>query len=204
MSVLADECPNCGAPSSFGPDRDDVVPDDVMRRRRRVLGIGVIFFIAVAVLGRNSWFSWIDFDDPDHINPAAHAETDAAMVATTATELFETYRDNSQAWKLRFSKRPLEVSGTVVRVVNDPGGSAPNVLLGTSDPAAPLWIDLDKRSYDASATLKPGDNVTVQCRYTQRNWDPSRPIMRHCNFEQAKALPATQAPAALPQPPSKD
>jgi hypothetical protein len=196
MSVLADECPSCGAPVDFGSERESPAVDE-HRRRRRLFFIGFGVLLLFLLISRLAWVPWGMFGGPNRDWVRGGWDHDKGAVTTTAAEVFETYRDNSRAWKTRFARRPLVVTGTVVRVVSGPGGDDPNILFQTPDPAKPLWVDLQRKSYDASAELKPGQSITVRCRYMQEHMGPD-PWLRHCEIEEASALPALPSPPPVP------
>ena len=57
----------------------------------------------------------------------------------------------------------MVVSGAFVRTVPDGYGSI-DMRLKTSNPQAPLGVDLDRVSVEEATKLEPGQDVTVSCR----------------------------------------
>jgi hypothetical protein len=199
----AEFCPNCGAlarsgtsPRSSGERASsEPVPPDLQVRRRRVFFVGLAVVIAVAALGRIGPGFDFDFDDSDQHGPKV-------AVTADAQELYQAYVDDADEADEKFADRPIVVTGEFVRVQPDGGGN-PDLRLKTSNPDAPLGVDLLPASHDLSATLQPGQKISVSCEKVastgEERWLQNCLIQAAPPEPQAPAKP--EAPTAPADPP---
>jgi hypothetical protein len=186
-------CPRCGA-TGPGAGPDDESLDDLKAGRRRLFLTGFACLFIGLVMGSGS--SWVNFGQRDFWSggPPASAWPGRTPALATAGELVETYRDDRQSAQRRYSRRPLIVTGNVVRV-DQHAQFGPDILLSTSDAAKPLRVDLLKDSHDASDALVPGAAVTVGCQHVEEHIGPD-PWLRNCRILESGA--ALAAPPGVP------
>ena len=198
MSALREFCPHCGAPMHRASEREPGAPaersDDELKRNRRNVLIAAAALLAVAgITGRSSWFG-ATFDFGSH-----HRER--GPVTIDAQQVYDAYRADAHAAARRFRHREMVVSGEFVRIVPDGQGN-PDLRLKTSDPNAPLGVDLVPISYEPAARLKPGQRVTVSCQritgFGDDHW------LQNCAIQNVAGGPPaapTAPPAATPPSP---
>jgi len=213
MSPIATYCPSCGAAALDEPEpqrsRDigELSADELMVRRRRVLFIGFAILLLVVMLSKLSWIPWTMFGGRGwggngwEQSGWDNGWGDKSPAVTTASELFDAYRDNRNAARHRFGHRPLLLSGTVIRVEVDPKWG-PDVMMRTNDPSKVLRIDLAEESYDESKSLTAGQTLDVGCARVMETLGPD-PWLRSCRILKPGELPASPpAPPLPPVPPS--
>ena len=198
VSALREFCPHCGAPthlsrSERGPGAPVGRSEDELKRNRRIVLIAVAALLAVAALtGRSSWFG-MTFDLGSH-----HRERGPVVIE--AQQIYDAYHSDRHAAARRFRGREMVVTGEFVRIVPDGQGN-PDLRLKTSDPEAPLGVDLAPISYDQSARLKPGQRVTVSCQRITGSGDDH--WLQNCAIQSvAGGPPAAPTASPAPTPPS--
>src|SRR5262249_40349539 len=147
--------------------RDYDAPDgrsteELKRNRKTVLIACAAIAGMLAVAGKLSWHI-----PPVHID--IH-EPHKGPVVTDADTLYRAYRDDPDTAERRFGGRESQASGEFLRIVPDGYGSI-DMRLKTSNPDAPLGIDLVSESVDDAKLLRPGQQVTVSCRSVARTGD---------------------------------
>ena len=201
---LREFCPHCGAPthpsrSERGPVAAGGRSEEELKRNRRNVLVAVAALLAVAGLtSRASWFG-ATFNIGSH-----HRERGPVVI--DAQQIYDAYRDDAHAAARRFRGREMVVTGEFVRIVPDGQGN-PDLRLKTSDPEAPLGVDLAPISYDQSARLKPGQRVTVSCQRITGSGDDR--WLQNCAIQNvaggqaaAPAPPPAAAAPPAPTPPS--
>ena len=175
--------------SGRGPDAPVGRSEEELKRNRRTVLIGVVIVLALAGLtSRASWFG-TSFDVGSH-------HRDRGPVVIDAQQIYDAYRTDPHAAARRFRHREMVVTGEFVRIVPDAQGN-PDLRLKTSDPQAPLGVDIVPISYDQSARLKPGQRVTVSCQRITGSGDDH--WLQNCAIQNVAGGPAA-APAAPPAP----
>ena len=158
---LREFCPNCGTPRAPGLRRREAgapggrSPEELKRNRKTVLIACAAIAAVLAAAGKLSWSI-----------PPVHIELNEPRkgpVVTTAEELVRAYAANPAAAEERFDGREIMVSGQFLRIVPDGYGSI-DMRLKTSNPDAPLGVDVAAASVDDAKLLRPGQEVTVSCR----------------------------------------
>lgn len=194
VSALREFCPHCGAPTHLsrregGPDAPAGRSEDELKRNRRNVLIAVAALLALAgITGRSAWFG-TTFHIGSH-----HRERGPVVI--DALQIYDAYRADAHAAARRFRDREMVVTGEFVRIVPDGQGN-PDLRLKTSDPEAPLGVDLVPISYDQSARLKPGQRVTVSCQRITQTGDDR--WLQNCAIQNVAGGPPP-APAASPAP----
>ena len=174
------------------PDGPPGRSEDELKRNRRNVLIAVAALLAVAGLtSRASWFG-TTFHVGSH-----HRERGPVVI--DAQQIYDAYRDDAHAAARRFRGREMVVTGEFVRIAPDGQGN-PDLRLKTSDPEAPLGVDLAPISYEQSARLKPGQRVTVSC---QRITSGEDHWLQNCAIQTvAGGPPAAPTTPPAPTPPS--
>jgi len=195
-------CPACGTPIRLGrrgrgpggrrpTERSD---EELKSNRKRVLIIGAAILFTLGIVSRGSWFgATIDHDSADRPRGPAVVE---------AQQLFQAYRDDPRAANRQYGHREMVVTGEFVRIAPD-GNGDPDLRLKTSDPAAPLGIDMIRASHEQATQLRPGQIVTVSCARVDRTGDER--WLRSCAIQsvsEARAVPAPPPVPAAPPPPA--
>jgi hypothetical protein len=201
VSALREFCSHCGAPMHRSSSvREPGAPDgrsdeELKRNRRKILIVGAALLAVAGITSRSAWFG-TTFHIGSH-----HRERGPVVI--DAQQVYDAYRDDAHAAARRFRGREMVVSGEFVRIVPDGQGN-PDLRLKTSDPEAPLGVDLAPISYEAAARLKPGQLVTVGCQRITGSGDDR--WLQNCAIQNvAGGQPAAPAPspaAAPPSPPS--
>jgi hypothetical protein len=201
VSALREFCPHCGTPmhrSSVerGPGAPGGRSDDELKHNRRnVLIIGAAVLAVAGITSRSAWFG-ATFHLGSH-----HRERGPVVI--DAQQVYDAYRDDAHAAARRFRDREMVVSGEFVRIVPDGQGN-PDLRLKTSDPDAPLGVDLAAISYEPAARLKPGQRVTVSCQRITGSGDDR--WLQNCAIQNAAggqpAAPASSPAPTAPSPPS--
>lgn len=200
VNVLREFCPSCGAPlhrdppagRSAGPSGRPA--DELRNNRKTILIAGGAILLGLAALGKLSLPGL-----PIHIN-ADDDRRGPALVE--AQQLYEAYRDDEDSAAKRFEGREMVVSGEFLRNVPDGYGSL-DMRLKTSNPEAPLGIDLAGIAIEDAKKLRPGQRVTVSCQGMGGGGDD--PWVRECAIQPADGgivPPALPAPPAPPPPPA--
>ncbi|HEX4736265.1 MAG TPA: hypothetical protein VH331_01760 [Allosphingosinicella sp.] len=197
MSPLREFCPHCGAPTHRSPSaRDSGAPagrseDELKRNRRNVLfGAAILLAVAGITSSRSSWFG-------PTIHLGSH-HRERGPVVIEAQQVYDAYRVDAHAAARRFRDHEMVVSGEFVRIVPDGQGN-PDLRLKTSDPEAPLGVDLVPISYEPAARLKPGQRVTVSCQRITGSGDDR--WLQNCaiqNVAGGQAAAPTSSPVATP------
>ena len=206
LSPLREFCPKCGAPAHRGgPEPAGARSEEELKQnRKKVLVVAVALLLTAGIGSKIPWLgASIDFDSHDRPN---------GPVAVEAQQLFQAYRDDARAARKRFAHREILVTGEFVRIAPDAQGD-PDLRLKTSDPQAPLGIDLIRASHAQAAQLQPGQSVTLSCERVARTGKER--WLRHCAIDSvaegkaapavapgAPARPAAPAPPAAPTPPT--
>ena len=191
-------CPKCGAPihrsrrerlSAQPGARSD---EELKRNRRKVLVIGAAILLAMGIAGKVSWVGTsIEHESEDRPRGPAVVQ---------AQQLFDAYRDDPRAADKLYRRREMVVTGQFVRIAPD-GRGDPDLRLATSDPQAPLGIDLIRASHEQATQLRPGQTITVSCERVDRTRDER--WLRNCAIQTVKETEATApapAPASVPTP----
>jgi hypothetical protein len=200
VPVLREFCPNCGAP--LHRDSPALRPSapaersngDLLANRKRILIGGGAVLLVLAALGKLSLPGI-----PIHINVDDDRKGPAVV---EAQQVYEAYREDPGSAARRFADREMVVSGEFLRNVPDGYGSL-DMRLKTSNPDAPLGIDLAGIAIEDARKLKPGQRVTVSCQGMGGGGDD--PWVRECavqpTAEPGNAVPAPPAPPPPPAPP---
>ena len=200
VNVLREFCPSCGAvlhrdSPARRPARPSGRPSDQLNdnRKKLLIGGGAIL-LALAALGKLSLPGipiHVDIDN-DRKGPAL----------VEAQQVYEAYRDDEDAAAKRFADREMVVTGEFLRIVPDGYGSL-DMRLKTSNPEAPLGIDLAGIAIEDAKKLRPGQRVTVSCQGMGGGGDD--PWVRDCAIQSAadapSGVPSPPAPPAPPSPP---
>ncbi len=163
MPPLREFCPNCGTATNPGLRRRPPgvlggrSTDELKRNRKTVLIACAAMAALLAVSGKIPWHIphgiHIDMDAPSHKGP----------VVTNAEVLVRAFAADPAAAEKRFGGREIMVGGEFLRIVPDGYGSI-DMRLKTSNPDAPLGVDVVNDSVDDAKRLQPGQEVTVSCR----------------------------------------
>jgi hypothetical protein len=202
VSVLRDVCPRCGTPVDAAlrgprfrtPGPPGPRPEDELKRNRKTVLIVCGAIVAVLAVGGR-------LSGPFHPIRIALHEPRKGPVATDAETLYSAYRADPDAAARRFARREIIVSGEFLRTVPDGYGSI-DMRLKTSNPEAPLGVDLARESVDDAKLLRPGQQVTVSCRRVWHTGDEH--WLENCAIQpggNAGAAPAAPSPAPVPSPP---
>jgi hypothetical protein len=132
---------------------------DLKRNRNRVLAVGGGILLTLGVLGAGNW---IDFDSGEDDHHHSDVQEPRGAVTAEADEIHRAYRDDPDAAERRFADREMVVSGEFLRIVPDGYGSL-DLRLKTSNPDAPLGIDIADIGIEDAKKLVPGQRVTVSC-----------------------------------------
>ena len=200
VNVLREFCPSCGAvlhrdSPARRPAGPSGRPDNQLHDNRKTLLIGGgAILLGLAALGKLSLPGI-----PIHVNIDNDRKGPALV---EAQQVYEAYRDDEDAAAKRFADREMVVTGEFLRIVPDGYGSL-DMRLKTSNPEAPLGIDLAGIAIDDAKKLKPGQRVTVSCQGMGGGGDD--PWVRDCAIQSAadapSGVPAPPAPPAPPPPP---
>jgi hypothetical protein len=168
-------------------------PEELKSNRRTVLVVAAGLLVMLGVAGRLSWHVPTVF----HINADHHRK---GPVAVEADQLYQAYRDDADAAKKRFGGREIVVSGEFLRLVPDGWGSL-DMRLKTSNPEAPLGIDVVQLALEDAKELRPGQRVTVSCQHMGSGGDAL--WVQDCAIQPTGGGSAAPiAPTAPPPPPS--
>ena len=171
--------------------------DQLNDNRKKLLIGGGAILLALAALGKLSLPGI-----PIHVNIDNDRKGPALV---EAQQVYEAYRDDEDAAAKRFADREMVVTGEFLRIVPDGYGSL-DMRLKTSNPEAPLGIDLAGIAIDDAKKLRPGQRVTVSCQGMGGGGDD--PWVRDCAIQSAaeapSGVPAPPAPPAPPPPPGGD
>ena len=192
-------CPQCGTPTS-GALRErrqgTRSPEELRRNRRNVLVIGAAMVAGFAIIGPFSLFGGsIDLGS---------GEGRRGPLVIEAEQIYEAFRDDSEAADERFDDREMVVSGEFLRIVPDSRGN-PDLRFKTSNPGGPLGADLAPISHEAATRLRPGQRVTVSCQRITGNGNDH--WLQNCSIEtpaEGGATPSASpspSPSATPAPP---
>ena len=168
VSVLREFCPQCGTSTAAGMrERGFGAPggrpvDELQRNRGRVLMVGAGILIVLGVMGK---FSWPGI--PIHIG--THHDQRRAPVTIGAEQLYNAYQADPAGADSRFGGREMVVSGALVRTVPDGYGSI-DMRLKTSNPQAPLEVDLDRVSVEGSDKAGAGSGRDGQLPPCFADW----------------------------------
>ena len=194
--MLREFCPQCGTSTAagmrergFGPPGGRPV-EELQRNRGRVLIIGAGILIVLGVMGK---FSWPGI--PIHIGTDKHPR---APVTIAAEQLYNAYQSDPADADSRFGGREMVVSGAFVRTVPDGYGSI-DMRLKTSNPQAPLGVDLDRVSVEEATKLEPGQDVTVSCRRVSQTGEER--WLQDCVIQPPAETGAARAASPSPPPP---
>jgi hypothetical protein len=188
---LREFCPHCGSalrsrrepwPGAATAGRSE---DELVRNRKRVLVIGAAILLTFGLVGKASWFGAT-------INLGS-GHRHKGPVSVQADQLFRAYRDNAHAADRRYGRREIVATGEFLRIAPD-GSGDPDLRLKTSDPDAPLGIDLIRASQGQATELKPGQTVTVSCERVDRTGDER--WLRNCAIQEVRGPGAAQSPPA--------
>ena len=191
VSPLREYCPQCGTPIHRAPREGrpaGPVPrseEELKRNRRNVLVIGAAILLTVGVVGKISWFGpSIDIrSDERRRGPAV----------VKAEEVFQAYRRDARAADRQFRRREMVVTGEFLRITPD-GQGDPDLRLKTTDPEAPLGIDLIRASHEQAMQLRPGQTVTVSCQRVNRTGEER--WLQNCAIQTVEGSGAAASPSA--------
>jgi len=203
VSVLREFCPKCGTSVAagmrergFGPGGR--APEELMRNRKTVFMVGAGILILLGVAGKIQPFGHLSI--PAHVTIGGDRRP-LAPVTIRAEQLYDAYQRDAGSADSRFGGREMVVSGSFVRTVPDGYGSI-DMRLKTSNPQAPLGVDLDKVSVDMATKLEPGEDVTVSCRRVSQtgdeHWLQDCVIQPPAEGAAAPTAPPAPAPPAAP------
>jgi len=203
VNVLREFCPSCGAVlHRDSPARRPASPsgrpsDQLNDNRKKLLIGGGAILLGLAALGKLSLPGI-----PIHVNIDNDRKGPALV---EAQQIYEAYRDDERSAEKRFADREMVVTGEFLRIVPDGYGSL-DMRLKTSNPEAPLGIDLAGIAIDDAKKLRPGQRVTVSCQGMGGGGDD--PWVRDCAIQSAadapSGVPTPPAPPAPPAPPGSD
>lgn len=211
ISSRREFCPSCGTPTGSASrqprlQRRERTPEELRRNRRNVgLFAGGLLVIALAT-GKLNPLGWLPFGG--HGVNITISDDKPAPVTIDADQLYRAYADDQKAADKRFRGREMVVSGTFLRTVPDGYGSI-DMRLKTSNPEAPLGVDLNGVSVDAATKLQPDEQVTVSCRRVSGSGNDH--WLQDCVIQPPEgdgpdqpALPSPPAPPSAPDaaPPS--
>lgn len=203
VPLLREFCPKCGAATDpglraslhrarnwdLGPGGRS--PDELKRNRKTVAIVGAAALVlALGIGGRLSW--------PSHlIHIKSHERHEAkGPVTVEADQLYRAYRDDPDSAAKKFGGREMVVSGEFLRLVPDGWGSL-DMRLKTSNPEAPLGIDVAELALDDAKKLQPGQRVTVSCHHMGSGGDVL--WVQDCAIEPTAGVTAAPAPPAAPE-----
>jgi hypothetical protein len=193
VSPHREYCPQCGTPihrtRREGRSGRPIAgsEDELKSNRKKVLIAGAAILLALGVMGKISWFG-AKFDFGSHERPRG-----AAVVQ--AEQFFQAYRNDAHAAEKLYRHRELVVTGEFLRIAPD-GSGDPDLRFKTSDPQAPLGVDLIRASHEQAIQLRPGQIVTVDCERVGRTG--AERWLRNCAIQAVKdgsASPAAPSPA---------
>jgi hypothetical protein len=197
LPAFREFCPHCGTPTKRGlrghrPGGPfERTEDELKRNRRKVLIIGAALLLTTGIVGKISWFgASIDHDPPERPRGAAVVQ---------AQQLFQAYRDDADAADALYGGREMIVTGEFVRIAPD-GHGDPDLRLRTSDPEAPLSVDLIRAAHDQATQLRPGQTVTVSCAHVDRTGEER--WLRNCAIQPVKEGGESPSPPAAPASPA--
>ena len=203
VNVLREFCPSCGAVlHRDSPARRPAGPsgrpsDQLKDNRKKLLIGGGAILLGLAALGKLSLPGI-----PIHVKIDNDRKGPALV---EAQQIYEAYRDDERSAEKRFADREMVVTGEFLRIVPDGYGSL-DMRLKTSNPEAPLGIDLAGIAIDDAKKLRPGQRVTVSCQGMGGGGDD--PWVRDCAIQSAadapSGVPTPPAPPAPPAPPGGD
>ena len=182
------------------PRRDARAPrggrsdEDLHANRKRFLIGGAALLLVLAMWGKLSL--------PVHINIDDGRKGPAVL---EAQQVYDAYREDAPSAAKRFRGREMVVSGEFLRTVPDGYGSL-DMRLKTSNPDAPLGVDLAGIAIEDAKKLNPGQRVTVSCKRMAGGRD--NPWLQDCAIQSAADSggvpappPSPSVPAAPPPPP---
>jgi hypothetical protein len=165
-------------------------PEELHANRKKVLIGGAGILIVLAVMGKIGL-----------PGPSIHIDTDAPRkgpAVVEAQQVYDAYRDDPGSAAKRFHGREMVVSGTFLRLVPDGYGSL-DMRLKTSNPEAPLGVDLARIAIDDAKKLQPGQRVTVSCKRMAGGGND--PWLQDCAIQPAAESNGVPGPPAPPSPP---
>jgi hypothetical protein len=202
VSVLREFCPKCGTSVAAGIRERGFgtpggrPPEELMRNRKTVFMVGAGILILLGVAGKIQPFWHLSI--PAHVSIGGDSRP-RAPVTIRAEQLYDAYQSDPGSADSRFGGREMVVSGAFVRTVPDGYGSI-DMRLKTSNPQAPLGIDLDKVSIDMATKLEPGEDVTVSCRRVAQTGDER--WLQDCVIQPPAGGNAGPAAPPAPAPPA--
>ena len=214
VNPLREYCPSCGASAHSrlsgaprrSPDPSGRPPEELQRNRKTVLAVvGGILVLTVAFGSFRPFGHRLNFG-PGHVTIDT-GNTPRGPVTIDAEQFYQAYQRDPSAADDRFRNREMVVTGEFVRTVPDGYGSI-DMRFRTSNPEAPLGVDLDRVSVDGATKLEPGQQVTVSCRGVGRTGEEH--WLRDCIIQPPAETPAKPgagppavAPPAPPPPPNE-
>lgn len=142
-------------------------------------GIGCLVLIAILVvlyvIGSNA-----SSTSGSGTDAAAPADTSAAPIAVTATELFQAYDANEAAAQQQYGSSPLLVSGTIKSIDLD-FGNDPVVMLSTPNEFMSAHADLTKASQARASSLRKGTQIKLLCKSVAEV--AGTPMLRDCDIQ---------------------
>lgn len=143
-------------------------------------GIGCLVVIAILVvlyvIGSNATGG----NSGAGTDAAAPADTSAAPIAVTATELFKAYEANEAAAQQQYGSSPLLVSGTIKSIDLD-FGNDPVVMLSTPNEFMSAHANLTKASQARASSLSKGAAIKLLCKSVTEM--AGTPILRDCDIQ---------------------
>jgi len=199
VPLLREFCGNCGTPTDAGLREarlrgpGERSPEELKRNRKTVLIGAAAVLLALGVAGK--------FSLPVQIFHLNSHERARGPVTIGAEQLYQAYRDDAHAATRRFRGREMVVNGEFLRLVPDGYGSL-DMRLKTSNPEAPLGVDLAGVAIDDAKRLRPGQQVTLSCQRIAGSGDDR--WLQDCAVKPTGAGGAapTPAPPAPPPPPT--
>ena len=211
MDPLREFCSKCGSPTDPGlrerlgerlrGGQSGRPAEELKRNRKTVLIIAAGVLIASGVIAKTHLFGSGLFLPTDVITIGAPAQS-RGPVTIGAQQIYQAYAADPALAEKRFAGREMVVSGEFVRTVPDGYGSI-DMRLKTSNPDAPLGVDLNGDSVGAATKLEPGQRVTVSCRRIAGSGNDH--WLQDCLLQPpSERDSASPSPPAPPAPPGHD
>lgn len=111
----------------------------------------ILLTVAVIVIATVSGVAYYEYN-----RPAADVKEMTAE-SVNAVELFKQFSSNEQQANIAYLNKPLQVTGNVLQVKQNPDGAA-QIILDSGDPMFGIACSMDQ----SQKMVKPGDHVTIK------------------------------------------